>query len=135
MLTTFVSYNSYIATKDLILTDCNTLRYYGTTVFILTRNLINQDLQREGSLVSKTSTAPRHKRSLSKLGFSVHMFPFLEFDLLLKGEDVLLVEKVYELEMFVEHVAVVLGPRCPPGVSPQMRVRVRACVRRTNGPG
>ena len=46
--------------------------------------------------------------SLLKLVFSAHSFPFLELDLLLKGEDVLLVDKVYESEMFVEHVAVVL---------------------------
>ncbi len=38
----------------------------------------------------------------------MHSFPFLEFDLLLKGEDVLLMDKVYEPEMFVKHAAVVL---------------------------
>lgn len=54
------------------------------------------------------SQSPVRRSSLSKFVFSVHSFPFLEFDLLLKGEDVLLVDKVYEFEMFVEHVAVVL---------------------------
>lgn len=55
-------------------------------------------------------TVPTRRSSLSKLVFSAHSFPFLEFDLLLKGEDVLPVGKVYESEMFVEHVAV--GSRC-----------------------
>lgn len=54
------------------------------------------------------SQSPARRNSLSKLVFSVDSFPFLEFDLLLKGKDMLLVDKVYEFEMFVEHAAIVL---------------------------
>jgi hypothetical protein len=85
------------------------------SLLIANYNLYNYHTQLEGSHVSKTSTAPptlshspTRRSSLSKFVFSVHSFPFLEFDLLLEGEDVLLMDKVYESEMFVEHVAVVL---------------------------
>lgn len=53
--------------------------------------------------------------SLSKLVLSVHPFPSLDFDLLLEREDMLLVDKVDEPEVFVELAAVVLDARLQVG--------------------
>jgi hypothetical protein len=49
--------------------------------------------------------------------------------LLLKGEDVLLVDKVYEFEMFVEHVAVVLDALLEVGDA-RSKVRKKDCSAR-----
>lgn len=54
-------------------------------------------------------------RSLSKLVLSVYPFPSLDFDLLLEREDVLLVDKVDEPEVFVKLAAVVLDARLQVG--------------------
>ncbi len=61
------------------------------------------------------SQSPARRSSLSKLVLSVYSFPFLQFDLLLKGEDVLPVNKVDEPEVFVKHAAVVLDARLEVG--------------------
>jgi hypothetical protein len=53
--------------------------------------------------------------SLSKLVLGIHSLSSLDFDLLFKSEDMLLVDKVDEPEVFVELAAVVLDSRLQVG--------------------
>jgi len=65
--------------------------------------------------LSRSPVSSLVSSGLSKLILSINSFPFLEFDLLLKSEDVLLVDKVNKPEVFVEHAAVVFDARLEVG--------------------